>query len=161
MVYNLYQSETNNPSNTTHPEVYTDYAVGLAMAKKSNRPIFLTFTAYASICCKSRYFKEWLKNDEFSTNLEKFVVVALYVDDRTALDSNDFYESTFTNKRIQTLGQQNSDFQIAHFNSNSQPYSIILNTDGDPIKEPLLFSEKDYLKMLNEYTQNAPELNQQ
>lgn len=60
---------------------------------------------------------------------EDFVLVALYVDDRTKLPEDEWYISTYDGKTKKTIGQQNADFQITRFNNNAQPFYVILTPD--------------------------------
>ena len=68
---------------------------------------------------------------------EDFVIVALYVDDKTELPESAWYKSPYDQKTKKSIGKQNADFQITRFNNNAQPYYVILDTKGElipPIK---------------------------
>jgi len=62
--------------------------------------------------------------------------VELFVDDRTQLQPEEQYVSTYSGKKIKTIGNKNSDFQAATFNSNSQPLYVIVNPNGDVLLSP-------------------------
>jgi len=56
------------------------------------------------------------------------------VDDKTDLPEKEQFVSSFSGKKIKTIGKKWSDFQASRFNSNSQPYYVLLN----PVDEELL-----------------------
>jgi thiol:disulfide interchange protein DsbD len=49
------------------------------------------------------------------------------VDDKTELPANEQYISEFSKRKITTIGGLNSDIQATHFNTNSQPFYVLLN----------------------------------
>ena len=59
----------------------------------------------------------------------KYVVVALYVDDKTLLPEKDWYVSAHDKKEKKTIGKQNSDLQITHLENNAQPFYVLLGAD--------------------------------
>jgi thiol:disulfide interchange protein DsbD len=67
---------------------------------------------------------------------EDYVVVALYVDDKTELPESDWYTSSYDNKVKKTLGKQNADLQITNLNNNAQPFYILLGTDERVLVSP-------------------------
>jgi thiol:disulfide interchange protein DsbD len=124
--------------------VYYDYNQGLKCAKQKNKPVFLTFTAYNSVSCKKFLFKNWLNNADIHQILKKnYVVIALYVDEKSKLDSNEFYISKYSHKQIETVGGKNSDYQISRFQNNSQPFSVVLDTNGNKLLEALAYTPND------------------
>lgn len=67
---------------------------------------------------------------------EEFVMAELFVDDKTVLAPEEQYVSTFSGKKIKTIGNKNSDFQAATFNNNAQPYYVIVDTQGNVLVPP-------------------------
>ena len=67
---------------------------------------------------------------------DNFVLVALYVDDRTKLPESEWYTSTYDNKVKKTIGKKNADFQISRYNNNAQPFYVILNQSEELIIKP-------------------------
>ncbi|HLS95650.1 MAG TPA: hypothetical protein VK017_08835, partial [Sphingobacterium sp.] len=57
-------------------------------------------------------------------------------DDRTELEPQEQYVSSYSGKKINTIGKKNSDFQAATFNSNSQPLYVIVDGDGNVLLPP-------------------------
>jgi thiol:disulfide interchange protein DsbD len=70
---------------------------------------------------------------------EDFVLVALYIDERSELPESEWYVSSYDGKEKKTIGKQNADFQITRFNNNAQPYYVILDH-----QEELLIRPKGY-----------------
>ena len=69
-----------------------------------------------------------------------FVVVELYVDDRTALPEDEWVVSTYDQKVKKTIGKKNADFQVSQFKNNAQPYYIVLGHDDlTPLVKPKAF----------------------
>ena len=65
-----------------------------------------------------------------------FVVVALYVDDKTVLPESEWYTSKYHNKVKKTIGKQNADLQIANLNNNAQPFYILEGNDETVLVPP-------------------------
>jgi hypothetical protein len=72
--------------------------------------------------------KELLNNE--------FVMAELFVDDKTELPEEEQYVSTYSGKKINTIGKKWSDFQAATFNSNSQPLYVIVDGEGNVLVTP-------------------------
>ncbi len=68
--------------------------------------------------------------------LDQFVVVALYVDDKTPLPEDQHYVSPYDNKVKKSLGRRNSDLQIRLFHINAQPYYVLMAADGNLLAPP-------------------------
>ena len=66
-----------------------------------------------------------------------YVVVALYVDDKTELPQNEWYTSARDHQQKTSLGKQNADLQVTRYGFNAQPYYVLLNPD-DPTGKPLV-----------------------
>ena len=115
---------------------YFDYEQGLACAKELNKPILLDFKGHACANCKVMEKNVW-SNPEVLKRLNKdYVIIALYVDDRTELPEAEWITSTFDGKIKKTIGKKNTDFQISKYNVNAQPYYVLLDTDGEMLVNP-------------------------
>lgn len=116
---------------------YFDYDQALACAKEQNKPLFIDFTGHGCVNCREMEARVWSDPEVLKRLKEDFVVVALYVDDKTELPESAWYTSSYDGKIKKSIGKQNADFQITKFNNNAQPYYVILDTDGalvPPIK---------------------------
>jgi thiol:disulfide interchange protein DsbD len=66
---------------------------------------------------------------------DNFVLVALYVDDRTKLPESEVYVSKVDGKQKKTMGKKNEDIEISMFNTNTLPLYAIVDPDGKPLTE--------------------------
>ncbi len=117
-------------------EGYFDYEEGIACAKKMNKPVLLDFTGHACSNCKEMESKVWSDPEVLKRLREDYIIIALYVDDRTKLPESEWVESTVDGKVKKTLGKKNADFQIAKYNINTQPYYVLVDTNGETLVEP-------------------------
>ena len=116
---------------------FHDYEKGIAYAKKVNKPILLDFTGHACANCRKMEEHVWSETDILSILKNKIVLISLYGDDKRELPESEKYVSETTGKRITTIGKKWSDFQISRYNINSQPYYIILDSDGKDLNLPI------------------------
>jgi thiol:disulfide interchange protein DsbD len=81
----------------------------------------------------------------------EYVVVALYVDERTKLPESEWITSTNDGKVKNTVGRKNADFQISRFNVNSQPYYVLLDNNEDLLVDPYGFNTniEDFINFLD------------
>lgn len=115
---------------------YYDYQEGLAAAKESNKPVLIDFTGWNCVNCRKMEANVWTDPKIAALLREEFVMVELFVDDRTELSKEEQYISEYSGKRIRTIGAKNSDFQASAFNSNSQPLYVIVDTAGNVLIPP-------------------------
>ena len=123
---------------------YFDFEQAMACAKKQKKPLFVDFTAHGSTNNREMEANVW--NDQHVLKLlrEEYVIVALYVDDKTQLPENEWYTSTYDGKVKKTIGRKNADFQISEFGTNAQPYYCLLDNKGNLITKPYSYSlDKD------------------
>lgn len=114
-------------------DAFFDYEEGLAYAKKVNKPVFLDFTGHSCTNCRKMENAVWPDPEVLRRLKNDFVVISLYVDDRTELPESEKYVSKFTGKKVKTLGNRNVDLQVSKFNSNAQPLYVIVDAEGNPL----------------------------
>lgn len=114
---------------------FLDYEEGLAYANKKDKPVFLDFTGFGCVNCKRMEATVWADSRVLDMLRNDFVIISLYVDDRTTLPEDEQYVSTWggRERRIRTVGNKWSDFQAQHFGVNSQPYYVLLNNNGEKL----------------------------
>ena len=137
------ESECPNQLNCFH----NDYEGGLAYAKKVNKPILIDFTGWACVNCRRMEEKVWTDPSVYQIINDEYVLISLYVDDKKELPENEQYVSTFSGKKIKTIGNKFSDFEASQFNNNTQPLYVLLSPD-----EKLLTAPKGYTPNVVEYT---------
>lgn len=123
---------------------FTDYEKGLAYAKEVNKPVLLDFTGHACVNCRKMEDKIWSEKPVLSILKEEIVLISLYVDDKEYLPESERYISSTTGKKINTIGNKWSDFQIEKYQANAQPYYIILDTDGNDLNKPVGYTPDVY-----------------
>ncbi|MEM8968142.1 MAG: cytochrome c biogenesis protein CcdA [Bacteroidota bacterium] len=115
---------------------YFDYDQALACAQAQNKPLFIDFTGHGCVNCREMEARVWSDPAVLQRLKEDFVVVALYVDEKTELPESAWYTSDYDSKVKKTIGKQNADLQIRRFNNNAQPYYVLLNSQGELLAEP-------------------------
>lgn len=118
---------------------FFDYDQALGFAKSVRKPLFIDFTGHGCVNCRKMEQNVWSDPRILSLLQNEFVIVALYVDDRTELPEVDWYESSFDGRIKKTIGKQNFDFQIVRFNGNAQPYYVLLDQDEQLLVEPVAY----------------------
>ena len=115
---------------------YFDYEQALACAKEQNKPLFIDFTGHGCTNCREMEAVVWSEDAVLQRLKNDYVVVALYVDDKTELAPSAWYTSGYDNKVKKTIGKQNADFQIQRAQNNAQPNYIIVGHDGKSLVAP-------------------------
>ncbi len=106
---------------------FTDYDLALAEAKKTNKPLLLDFTGKGCVNCRKMEENVWSDPEIRRLIAEEYILTSLYVDLREDLPADKQYISPTTGKKIETVGNKWSDFQMSRFEKNSQPHYVILN----------------------------------
>jgi len=134
-------------------DAFFDYEEGLAYAKKVGKPVFLDFTGHSCTNCRKMENAVWPDPEVLRRLKNDFVVISLYVDDRTELPENEKYVSKFTGKNVKTLGNRNVDLQVSKFNSNAQPLYVIVDADGNPLTNTHGYKEdiQGYISFLDSW----------
>ena len=127
---------------------FTDYEKGLAYAKSVNKPILLDFTGFACVNCRKMEDYVWSDPRILSILKNEVVLISLYVDDKRELPIEEQYVSKETGKKIKSIGNKWSDFQITRYKANAQPYYIILDTKEKSLNQPV-----GYMPDITEYEQ--------
>jgi thiol:disulfide interchange protein len=108
---------------------YFDYEQALACAREQGKPLFIDFTGHGCTNCREMEAVVWSDPQVIQRLRQDFVVVALYVDDKTELPESEWYTSPLDNKVKKTIGKQNADLQIRSLENNAQPFYVLLGND--------------------------------
>ncbi len=114
---------------------YFDLEEGLACAKQLNKPVLIDFKGHACANCKEMDARVWSDPEVQRRIRENFVLVGLYVDDRTKLPDNEVFVSKVDGKEKKTMGKKNEDIEISMFNTNTLPLYAIVDPSGKPLIE--------------------------
>ena len=102
---------------------------GLAAAKASGKPVFVDVTGHGCVNCREMEARVWSDPRVLELLSKKFVVVALYVDDKTKLDEADWVHAA-NGDVYKEIGRANAYIARTRFEVNSQPNYILLDSDG-------------------------------
>ena len=112
--------------------IHNEYEKALALARKENKPLLIDFTGWACVNCRRMEEKVWTDKGVDSLMRTKFVVVSLYVDEKTKLPVTEqtvFKTNSGNEKPIITVGDRWATFQTENFGATSQPQYAIINAD--------------------------------
>jgi thiol:disulfide interchange protein DsbD len=115
---------------------YFDYDQGMACAKEQHKPVFIDFTGHGCVNCREMEANVWSDPRVLGRLENDYVIIALYVDDKTKLPEEDWVKSTYDGKIKKTLGRKYADFQISRFGVNAQPYYVLLDNSGKMLTQP-------------------------
>ncbi|MBA3649749.1 MAG: thioredoxin family protein [Chitinophagales bacterium] len=108
-------------------DCYFDYDEGLSAARAMNKPVMLDFTGWSCVNCRKMETSVWSNPEVLQRLKNDYVLISMYVDDKTALPDSSQYISPFSGKKIKTLGNKYSDVQATQFGTNSQPYYVLVD----------------------------------
>jgi thiol:disulfide interchange protein DsbD len=105
----------------------------------------------------------WSNTEVLNRLHNDYVVLALYVDDKTELPANEWYTSTYDGKEKKTIGKQNADLQISRYKANAQPYYVLIDANEKVLAEPKAYDLKveNFVKFLDAGKQNFTTQNAQ
>jgi len=112
--------------------MHNDYEKALAQAKAEGKPLLIDFTGWACVNCRRMEELVWTDKEVDSLMRTKFVVVSLYVDEKTKLpvaEQTVFKTSEGKEKQIITVGDKWATFQSENFDAVAQPQYAIINAD--------------------------------
>jgi thiol:disulfide interchange protein DsbD len=118
-------------------KAYFELEQGLACAKEQGKPVFIDFKGHACANCKLMEAKVWSDPEVLKRLRENFVIIALYVDDRTQLPENEWIVSKLDGKQKKTIGKINEDIEISSFRTNALPLYVISDHEGKALNTPM------------------------
>ena len=128
--------------------VFKDFDQAAAYAEKVNKPILLDFTGFACANCRKVEERVWIDEGIKSILTNDVVLVSLYVDDQKKLPEAEQVFSPVLDRKLKTVGNKWTAFEIEHFKANAQPYYILVDKDLNRYSAPLE-AELDINKYLN------------
>ncbi|NCC72802.1 MAG: thioredoxin family protein [Sphingobacteriia bacterium] len=134
--------------------MFLDYNEGLEYAREAGKPVFLDFTGHGCANCKKMHQSVWGDPGALQRLAGEYVIISLYVDERTPLPKEEQYVSDFggRERKIRTIGAKWSDFQARNYGVNSQPYYVLLDHNENQLTEAYSFNTniEDFISFLDE-----------
>ncbi len=159
--YSFRQAESDCPLGL---DCYKDFDEGVRVAQEQDKPVLLDFTGWACVNCRKMEEQVWSNPEVFRLLRDDYILVSLYVDDRTALPEQDQFTFQFDSgrqKRIETTGDYWSTFQNQNFGAVSQPYYVLLSPQlevlAPPVQNTDVDSYRDWLRQgLSRFRSEGP-----
>lgn len=149
---NLLCEVPHNPAGLSFPhgiQGYFDMEQALACAREQKKPIFIDFTGHGCVNCRKMEERVWAEPEVLKRLKNEFVMLALYVDEKTELPKSQWYTSAYDGKIKKTIGSQSVDLQIVRFQNNAQPYYILLNPNTEKVLIQPVAYETDVQKFID------------
>lgn len=121
---------------------YTDYDEGMAAAKALGKPVLIDFTGYGCVNCRKMEAAVWTDPTVADMLTDDFVLISLYVDDKTPLaEPLEVTTSQDETKILRTVGAKWSWLQSQKFGANAQPFYVMLDNNGKPLSASRAYDE--------------------
>lgn len=120
---------------------FTDYEQGMAYARQHHKPVLLDFTGYGCVNCRKMEAAVWTDPQVAATIRDRYVLISLYVDEKTALDSTLTVAENGASTRLRTVGDKWSYLQRVKFGANAQPFYVLLDDGGKPLAPAYSYDE--------------------
>lgn len=121
---------------------YTDYDEGMAAAKALGKPVLIDFTGFGCVNCRKMEAAVWTDPTVADMLTDDFVLISLYVDDKTPLaEPLEVITSQDETKILRTVGAKWSWLQSQKFGANAQPFYVMLDNNGKPLSASRAYDE--------------------
>lgn len=117
---------------------YFDLEQAVAASRRDGKPIFIDFTGHGCVNCREMEARVWSDPAVLELLREKFVVCALYCDDKTVLPESDWIE--VNGRTLKTLGKINAHIGLSRYNCSAQPYYVLQDAEGNLLAEPRAYN---------------------
>ena len=122
--------------------VYTDYEEGMAAAQKAGKPVMLDFTGFGCVNCRKMEAAVWPDAKVRQLMTEDYILVSLYVDDKTPLPATiEVTESDGTVRKLRTIGDKWSYLQRSKFGAQTQPFYVLVDHNARPLAPAYSYDE--------------------
>ena len=139
----------NLQPNTVEPK-FKDYELGMAAAKAQGKPVMIDFTGFGCVNCRKMEAAVWSDAQVADVLNNQYVLISLYVDDKTALPEPMMVTENGQERLLRTVGDKWSYLQRVKFGANAQPFYVLLDNDGRPLSGSRAYDEdiRAYLDFL-------------
>ena len=139
----FYSIDTNINDCPLGLNCFKDFEEGKKHAIENDKIILLDFTGWACANCRRMEENVWAKPTIFNLLDNNFVIISLYVDDRSELSTDQAFKYLNQSGNIQyinNVGRRWSLFQQINFNNASQPYYVSMLPSGKVLSEPIQYA---------------------
>ena len=116
-------------------KAYDNIDDAVAAARRSGKRIFVDITGHGCVNCREMEARVWSDPEVLRMLREDFVILALYVDDKTKIPESEQILND-NGKPLKDVGRLNSYIALTRFKVNSQPNYFVLDSDGNILKGP-------------------------
>ena len=127
---------------------YTDYDQAIAAARAEGKPLLIDFTGYGCVNCRKMEGAVWTDSRVGKLLTEDYILVSLYVDDKTPLPAPLQVTYNGRTRLLHTVGDKWSFLQAHKFGANIQPFYVALSPDGHPLA-PAYYYDEDVNRYIN------------
>ncbi len=145
-----------NKAEEVHP-AYTSYEEGMAAAKAAGKPVMLDFTGFGCVNCRKMESAVWTDNEVSERLTKDYVLISLFVDDKTPLDKPmEVKNPDGTTRTLRTVGDKWSYLEQTKFGYLAQPFHVTVDNEGKPLSGSFVYKEDipGYIKFLDKGLEN-------
>ena len=130
---------------------FKDYEAGMAAAKAEGKPVMIDFTGFGCVNCRKMEAAVWSDQQVARLLNDKYVLISLYVDDKTPLPEPIEVTENGQQRTLRTVGDKWSYLQRTKFGANAQPFYVLLDNEGHPLAGSRAYDEDvpAYVEFLN------------
>ncbi|MBO5579055.1 MAG: thioredoxin family protein [Prevotella sp.] len=130
---------------------FKDYEQGMAFAKEQRKPVIIDFTGFGCVNCRKMEAAVWTNEDVAQRLTQDYVLISLYVDDKTPLPQPIEVEVNGQKRTLRTIGDKWSHLQATKFGANTQPFYVLLDEEGKPLGPSRSYDEdiQEYINWLD------------
>ena len=138
-----------NPHTAVEPK-FKDYEAGMAYARSVGKPVLIDFTGFGCVNCRKMEAAVWTDNQVRNHIDKDYVLISLYVDDKTPLPETIEVQENGKTTKLRTVGDRWSYLQRTKFGANAQPFYVLLDGNGNPLTASRSYDENvgAYLQFL-------------
>ena len=130
---------------------FRDYEAGMAYAKQMGKPVIVDFTGHGCVNCRKMELAVWHDAKVRDLMMKDYVLISLYVDEKTPLPENIEVEENGQTVTLRTVGDKWSYLQRSKFGANAQPFYVLIDNEGNPLNSSYSYDEDvdkfvDFLK---------------
>lgn len=131
--FNLYNNEVHAR--------FDDYDLGMEYARQHGKPVMLDFTGYGCVNCRKMELAVWTNPKVSDIINNDYVLITLYVDNKTPLPSPVKIVENGTERTLRTVGDKWSYLQRVKFGANAQPFYVLIDNEGKPLNKSYSYDE--------------------